>query len=215
MRCEAPDLRFYTELRELNRGFLDLLIDGQQGSRPVLGLAAAIVDQLRLLPAAELDAVAATPCLLATLMAGAAPAVQSGVRDGGEFREARWNEATRVYAASLSTYIWQTVPRGPLLAALCGAAGNQHDGPGTYALTAVGRGEHRLPDARFRRHPRFWPDLVSAASTGNPERLRLARLTAVQLALHGDGRLAPRHPAAAPEKAAATTRPVARAFAQR
>lgn len=222
MRCEAPDLRFYGELQDLNREFLHLIIEGRQGSRPVLGLAPEVAGRLCQFEAPQLDAVAATPCLLATLAASAAEPFTTGVRDGSEFGEARWVEATRVYAASLGTYVWQTAPRGALLAALCGAppvAAGQPVPAAAGTVRAFARVENRRLEARFHRHPRFWPDLVAAAAAGNAERMRLAQLTAVQLSLHGDGRVALRQaapvPGPRPAGGPAIARSVPRTYSQR
>jgi hypothetical protein len=43
-------------------------------------------------------------------------------------------------------------------------------------------------EARFAARSRFWPDLVRAARDGNDESIRLARLTAIQLATSEAGR---------------------------
>jgi hypothetical protein len=50
-------------------------------------------------------------------------------------------------------------------------------------------------EARFLAPARFWPDLVRAVRDGYPGRMRLARLTAIQLATTE----ADRYPLAAPE----------------
>jgi hypothetical protein len=74
--------------------------------------------------------------------------------------------------------------RDSLRAALCiGPAASTLAGDTTFRDIRgyADRASQHL-EARFRRHTRFWPDLVRATRDGQPERLHLARLTAIQLA---------------------------------
>jgi hypothetical protein len=187
MRPEPPDTRFYAELADLNLAFLRLLVSSRSyRAAPVFGLDAAIVEQLARLNATQLQSVAETRCLLATLR-GAAPrrVHEPHVAEARpEAADPRWIEAARVFSASLVTYAWQIVRSDPLRAALClGALAPEFRQLGfrdaqLYSVSAPGQLE-----ARFCEHQRLWPDLVRAARDGGEEALRLARLAVVQVAL--------------------------------
>ena len=186
MRPEAPDTRFYAELRDLNREFLRLVVDGRRHrSGSLFGLDAAIADQIARLTAPQLQGVAETRCLLAGL---GRPARQFEVLGIAETRpdgtDPRWLDAARVFAASLVTYAWQVVRRDSLRAALClgplAAEFRELEFREAQRYSAVAL---LHLEARFHQHQRLWPDLVRAARDGNEEGLRLARLGAVQLAL--------------------------------
>jgi hypothetical protein len=189
MRREAPDPRFYSEIRDLNLEFLRLIRTARRGTCTLFGLDSSVVDQLVRLTVSQLESVAATPCLLAVVASGAEPATRrSVIAEPALDNELQWQEATRVFLASLLTYVWQTARRDPLLAGLC--AGWPSEGS-TQLREASFRDLHAFCDsrqhalrARFHVHPRFWPDLVSAARAGDAQRVHLARMSGIQLALN-------------------------------
>ena len=184
MTCEAPDTHFYAEMRDFNLEFLDLMVSGRRRCHgPVFGLDTAVVDPISRFSLAQLEAMAATPCLLAgfTVMV---PRAGTRVAEPVPGSDPEWGEHARLFAAGLLTYVRQATRRDSLRTALCvGAAGHLLTGDGgcrdirSYADRAL-----QQLEARFRRSSRFWPDLVRAARDGHPERLQLARLTAIQLA---------------------------------
>lgn len=188
MRREAPDPRFYAEIGDLNLGFLRLVAQGRRGSSPVLGLDSGVVEQLVRLTASQLEAVAATPCLLAGIAPYERTTVPaSGVAEPRHDSDDGWLEATRLFAAGLITYVWQTVRRDSLLGGLCvGRAPGWTENIATLSFRELSRyagsADHHL-EARFLRHERFWPDLIRAVREGNVQRLRLTQLTGIQLAL--------------------------------
>ena len=183
MQCEAPDTHFYAEMRDFNLEFLALVAAGRiRRHGPVFGLDIAVVDQISRFNPAQLEAMAATPCLLAGF---------SGLRSRGTrvsepqpALDPQWGEHARLYAAGLLTYVWQATRRDSLRAALCvGAAEQLLGGDSRFRdIRSVADQAVQHLEARFRRCSRFWPDLVRAAREGHPERLQLARLTAIQLA---------------------------------
>lgn len=66
MQREAPDTHFYAEISDFNLEFLGLLVEARQRCHGgVFGLDSAVVEQISRLNAAQLVAMAATPCLLA------------------------------------------------------------------------------------------------------------------------------------------------------
>lgn len=188
MRREAPDPRFYSEIHDLNLEFLRLVKDGRRGTRRVFGLDSAVADQIARLTAAQLEAAVATPCLLAVIARIRQPGpLGTMISEPPLEAEAQWQEASRVFLASLMTYVWQTARRDPLLASLCAGRANDCGAPvreaGFRELRMLCDSRNYALRARFHEHPRFWQDLVSAARGGDPHRVHLARMSGIQLAL--------------------------------
>lgn len=184
MRCEPPDLQFYAEIRDLNLEFLELIVEAHRTwGRSVFGLDGVVLAQIGCLHAAQLEAVASAPCLLAGLSMRRplpSPAFVAESRPDGDFA---WNERLRLFAAGLWTYVWQMVRQDPLRAALCAGT------PQAAQLGAMSFRDMRCFGEQARQHlqarfldGRFWPDLVRAAQDGQAEGLQLARLSAIQLA---------------------------------
>jgi hypothetical protein len=75
--------------------------------------------------------------------------------------------------------------RDPLRAALCARSPAGALAGETAYRNICGCADRALErlEARFRRQTRFWPDLVRATRDGHAERLQLARLSAIQLAM--------------------------------
>lgn len=186
MRREAPDRDFYTAMRDLNLEFLGLLIRCRYHSCAMaFGLDVAVHERLARLAAEQLEAIAATPCLLAGLpeTVGIRPAQAAAEpRPEADFPCA----ADRgVFIAGLLTYAAQMVRSDPLRAALCAGPGLERAIAGLRfrEIHAYARRTRPRLEARFCRHPRFWPELVAAAREGAFRRLELARLSAIQLAV--------------------------------
>jgi hypothetical protein len=112
--------------------------------------------------------------------------------------DTHWQEASRIFLASLLTYVWQIARRDPLLSGLC--AGHSSDWSASLReasfreLRQICDSRQNELQARFHAHPRFWPDLVSAARAGDLQRVHLARMSGIQLALNtGDAAAASDH----------------------
>jgi hypothetical protein len=188
MRCKPPDKRFYEELRELNAAFLSLFTDQRLlWHGPLLGLNPQITNGLRCLSAVELEFVAATPCLLAGFplrpLSQSVSESQMQIRPSDE----QWLDSARLYSAELVMYLWQMTRQDRLVNRLCVGPEPERVKPLTdmgfreiqaYARIAI---EHLR--ARFARHPRFWPDLIRAARSGNRDFRSLSRLTIIPLTL--------------------------------
>ncbi len=185
------DSQVRRELQEFNREFLALLC---VASSPGLafGLDLPVRQRLRLLEPGQLEALAATPCLLAGFAELLPRQVPRGVADapwsGSRAAEA---EAARLFAASLLAWLWHAARRDPLLAALCigpGSLGVEHlSTAGFRDLQRVAANAMDCLEARFCRHPRVWPDLVRAASGADPDMLATTRLSIIQLTLISRG----------------------------
>lgn len=184
MRCEPPDLQFYAEIRDLNLEFLELIVEAHRmWGRSVFALDGVVLGQIGSLQAAQLEAIASVPCLLAGFAPRrpfGAPAFVAEPRSDGD---GAWNERLRLFAAGLWSYIWQMVRHDSLRAALCAGT------PQAAQLGAMSFRDMRCSGEQARQHlqarfphGRFWPDLVRAAQDGRAEDLRLARLSAIQLA---------------------------------
>ncbi|MBM4195575.1 MAG: hypothetical protein FJ197_00555 [Gammaproteobacteria bacterium] len=184
MQREAPDSLFYREIRDFNLEFLGLLAAAREaGHGAAFGLARPTIESIARLSAAQLEAMAMTPCMLASL------ARERGLRvtrlaEPPVAADPRWMEDSRVFAARLLTYAWQVARRDSLHAVLCvGPAADVISPDMSYGeLRALARGDLRRVEARFHEHPRFWPDLVRAARDGHAEEMRLAQLAAIPLA---------------------------------
>jgi hypothetical protein len=193
MRPEPPDSRFYAEITDLNLEFLRLVADSRRHrAEAVFGLEPTIADLIARLTSAQLLAIAETRCLLAGLRQPLRLFAATGVAEArGELSDRRWLEAAQVFAAGLITYAWQVARRDPLRATLClGALAPEFRELGfrdaqRYSAAAPGHLE-----ARFHAHSRLWTDLVTAAYRGGEDRLRLARLGVVQVALSDAARRA-------------------------
>jgi hypothetical protein len=148
----------------------------------------AIRQRLRLLDPVQLEAVAATPCLLAAFAVLPPRLVVQGVAEA-PLTAARGTQAdaARLFAASLLAWLWHTARQDRLLAALC-------IGPGSLIVEHFSRAAFRdlqrtaavaseCLEARFCRHPRLWPDLVRAATIPAGPVLTATRLSLVQLTL--------------------------------
>ncbi len=203
MPREAPDRHFYAEMRDLNLEFLTLV--ARCRPRPgagLFGLDAAVMGSLGHLSAAQFEAIAATPCLLASFRAlprhGLSQVAEPPLAD-----DPAWGGDTRVFAAGLLTYLWQIAGRDRLQAALCAGLQAEASATGLRFRDIPGCASRALLnlEARFCRQARFWPDLVRAAREGEPRRLELLRLTALQLAVAEAGSV--RQPSAVPIRGAA------------
>lgn len=186
MTTKWPEMRRGPEIAEFNRGFLELVRSGG-GVAAAFGLEPAVRERLASMTGSQLDLVADMPCLLAgvpaPLVAGA-----TGVSDPGP-RELAEPPAgpTQIYAAALLAWLWQAIRQDPLVAALCLGPGPElRDALARAPLRELQRAAARSGrhlEARFCRHPRFWPDLVRAAATGDARLLLATRVSAVQLTL--------------------------------
>jgi hypothetical protein len=198
MGPDATEMRTPPELAEFNHGFLRLLRAVPVG-RPAFGLESAVLARLQALPAAAVDALARAPVLLAGFrdlpgvaprsgVAEARPALPALPAHGGA---APAVNGCRVYAAALLTWLWQVNRQHPLAAVL-------HMGPGPALPEWLGRAGYAeiqqaadiapgALEARFSGHCRAWPDLVRAASAGDPDLLMTTHMSVVQLALVGPG----------------------------
>lgn len=190
MTRKWPETRLGTELYGLNREFLELLRGGAREPH-VFGLDAPLRQRLAGFNAAQLDSIARTPCLLASFSvlppARSARRVAEPTGQPPTPMPAALAEAARLFAASLLAWLWHAAREDRLLAVLC-------IGPGLHDLdglaespfselqrAAVTATEHL--EARFCRHPRLWPDLLRAASSGNAQLIAATRLSVVQLTL--------------------------------
>lgn len=194
MPSKWPDTQFRREIRDFNREFLELVCaDSRPGT--ALGLSQAVRHRLAALAPAQLEVIADMPCLLAAFVVLPPRQLARGVAEGqgtgptgpaGPVSAAQ-AEVARLFAASLLTWLWHTARQDPLLAALCIGPGRlgveQLADAGFRDLQRTAAGAVDCLEARFCRHPRFWPDLVRAASHANAQVLTATRLSVVQLTL--------------------------------
>lgn len=185
MRREAPDTRFFFEIKDFNMEFLTLLAAApDHGPQGLFGLDGAIVSQVARMTPGQLETMADVPCLLAGFGTRRSREPAGVAEPSPAMQAAAWAGHARLFAAELLTYTWQMARRDPLRAALC---------LGADALPLVDKASVRdihvyanralqHLQARFLGHWRFWPDLVCATREGRTERIQLARLTAIQAA---------------------------------
>jgi hypothetical protein len=84
-------------------------------------------------------------------------------------------------------YLWQMARQDRLAAALCfgpepGRVSRMADMSFREIQDCAGPAVYQL-QARFARHSRFWPDLIRAARSADPDFQYLSRLTIIPLAL--------------------------------
>lgn len=190
MAYQHREKRISQDIRQLNLGFLRLLVEPAPCPSPArCGLDGLIVTRVARLSTAELDALAGAPCLLATVpldgyaaerRLAAEPAAHGG--SGGA-----WIESARLYTVGLLVYVWQIARTDPYLASLC------LDRPDVNVPALAGLGLHEVHElattraarlrARFAGNRRLWPDLLRAATRGDPELLHVTRLSVLQLAV--------------------------------
>jgi hypothetical protein len=187
MASKWPDLQARREIQEFNREFLELLCaDGRPGV--AFGLDPSVRQRLRLLGPSQLDAVAATPCLLAAFSVLPPRAAAHGIADApATGAPGVGADAARLFAASLLAWLWHTARRDRLLAALCVGPGrlavDHFSGAAFRDLQRTAATASDCLEARFCRHPRLWPDLVRAASLPDGPVLVATRLSVIQLTL--------------------------------
>jgi hypothetical protein len=190
MTGKWPETRLGTELYGLNREFLELLRDGAREPH-VFGLDAPLRQRLAAFHPAQLDSIARTPCLLASFrVLPPAHSARRVAEPRGQLptpMPAALAESARLFAASLLAWLWHAAREDRLLATLCMGPGlHDLDGLagapfGELQRAAVTATEHL--EARFCRHPRLWPDLLRAASSGDTQLIAATRLSVVQLTL--------------------------------
>jgi hypothetical protein len=204
MRGKSLDSRICAELKSLNAGLLRVLAwcDPTDGP-PRLGLEPAVVARLQQLRPTELDFIAGTPALLAGFDAPPAVEYGGGIADaevpgpqyGQDFdgrmstdsadagRTDQWARMTRLFAAALLTWLWQMDRGNQLVMALCIGPRRQMPPLSVPVIEALaGHATQRLR-VRFGDHPRFWPDLIRAARSKNPDLRDLSRLAVLPLVL--------------------------------
>ena len=160
-------------------------------SRMVFGLDAPLRQRLAGLNPAQLDSIARTPCLLASFSVLPPARSPRGVAEPSGHRPApipaALADAARLFAASLLAWLWHAAREDRLLAVLCIGPGlHDLEGLSGAAFSELQRAAVTATEcleARFCRHPRLWPDLLRAASSGNTQLMAATHLSAVQLTL--------------------------------
>jgi hypothetical protein len=190
MTGKWPETRLGTELHGLNREFLELLREGAR--EPLLfGLEAPVRQRQALLSSAQLDSIASTPCLLASFSVLPPARSPRGVAEPFGQRSTplppALAEAARLFAASLLVWLWHAAREDRLLAVLCIGPGlddlDSLSGAAFGELQRAAVTATQCLEARFCRHPRLWPDLLRAASSGNSQLMAATHLSVVQLTL--------------------------------
>jgi len=190
---KQPDKRFYSELADFNRDFLELIARYPGGeSTRVLGLEPAVVAAIRRMDADQLGEVASAPCLLAGF---GDPAPQEPVGIAEQPPQAlstacrAWRDAARVYAAGLITYLWQLSRNDALAATLCiGPLPPRIRHFAELSFSEIRQHTEGAVDylqARLADHPHAWPDLVRFARSADAESQALSRLMLIPLGLAG------------------------------
>ncbi|MDH3510778.1 MAG: hypothetical protein OER85_07955 [Gammaproteobacteria bacterium] len=188
MECKPPDMRFYDELKDLNAEFLHLIVEhGKSWQAPVLGLDAGSASALCRLSNSELDFIATAPGMLAGITMLPPSQRVSESRPDPHQSDERWLASARLFCIGLMTYLWQVARHDHFVAALC--VGPVNGRVGDLAELSFGeiqgcadRVRSQL-SVRFGAHPTFWPDLIRAARSEDPEFQALSRLAIIPLTL--------------------------------
>ncbi|MBT8423038.1 MAG: hypothetical protein HKN56_03275 [Gammaproteobacteria bacterium] len=177
-----------TEIRAMNRAFLELLTDplAPDGTR-VLGLDAAWVQGLRRLSSTDRDELAAAPLLLADFRPRTNLRVRESDDDVNVDGDAApvWKSRVDAFANRLLAALWHFSRLESGLATFCLGLD-----PGTTVLLrnmSFAELSVKAPGwcaglrARHADHPTCWPDLIRLVSYGHSEQLNAARLGMIPL----------------------------------
>ena len=188
MRCKPPDTRFYAEMRDLNTGFLALIADPDlTWHGPLFGLDAGVAAAIRALSKSQQEFIAGIPGPLVEFETLPPPNQVADARPVSRHADGRWLESARLFSTELIMYLWQMARQDRLAAALCfgpepGRVSRMADMSFREIQDCAGPAVYQL-QARFARHSRFWPDLIRAARSADPDFQYLSRLTIIPLAL--------------------------------
>ncbi|MFQ5633866.1 MAG: hypothetical protein ACE5G3_00855 [Gammaproteobacteria bacterium] len=207
MRCKSPDNRIYAELRSLNAGLLRLLVNRESAAdSSTLGMAPAVTSGLRGLEPSELEFVAGTPLLLAGFAAPRAAHHAAGIAEAAlplgrygpevgdptripcdrpphEVGDDAWSRMVRLFTAALLTWLWKMDRRDPLVTALCIGSADSLPALSVAVIEEFAADATARLRVRFADHSRFWPDLICAARSRDPDLRALSRLAALPLIL--------------------------------
>ncbi|MBT8441011.1 MAG: hypothetical protein KJO76_01400 [Gammaproteobacteria bacterium] len=206
MQCKSPDTRIYGELTSLNAGLLRILVWQDGPDAPgAPRLAPTIAIQLRQLTRDELAFIAGTPALLAGFVPPAeanradgvadsdvpgnhyVPSAQSAITAGApRLPGDSWLRLTRVFTAALLTWLWKSDQHDELFRALCLGYGEKLPPFSVRLIESLATDAAPRLCVRFAGHPRFWPDLVVAARSEDPQLRALSRLSVIPLVLAED-----------------------------
>ena len=196
---KSPDTEIYAELRSLNAALLRILVWGGRPDAPErLRLDPGVAAALRRLTPDQLDYVAGTPALLAEfsavepvsvtgLVADSGPVPDFYASGGGREIDAAdgWVRVTRLFTATLLTWLWKTDRRDPLVRALCVGCASELPSLSVSMIEALAVEAAPRLRVRFADHPRFWADLVFAARSSDSHLRSLARLAVIPLVVGG------------------------------
>jgi len=189
MQCEAPDKRFFGELRDLNAEFLALVTHPAAGEPAwhLLGLSPGTGRELCRLDPGELQFVTAVPGLLADFRR-LPPAL--GVFEPSPLPatlDRQWLHQASVFAAGLLTYLWQLAQRERLLTTLCLGPGSsmrrELRAVGFRDLQHCARNSVAELRVRFGGHPTWWPELLTAARSEDHDERSRCQLDLIALGL--------------------------------
>lgn len=206
MQCKSPDTRIYDDLTSLNAGLLRILVWQDRPDAPGQpALAPTIATQLRELSLEELEFIAGTPALLAGFVASVDGNRVDRVADSAVFAghyvpaDPQSSGAgapqlpgddllrvTRVFTATLLTWLWKSDQHDELVRALCIGYREKLPRLSVPLIESLATDAAPRLRVRFADHPRFWPDLVSAARSGDPQLRALSRLAVIPLVLAED-----------------------------
>jgi hypothetical protein len=193
MSIKRPELGFHVELIDINKEFLNLATDPRvSGFSSVLGVPAPLLTRLRALTPNHLDAVAATPLLLAEFVP------LPGVSSNDSVAEASplplglppgWLREADGFANRLLTCIWQATRQDRLLTAFCiGIDASQHRKLADLSFRRISENSGKALQClhlRLSDHVPFWHDLVESTQQGSADKLTACRLAMIPLTLAG------------------------------
>jgi hypothetical protein len=178
------------ELTEINREFLALATDARVAAVPRLfGLAPDILNPLRQLTSGQLDAIAATPLLLAEFAPLPGPnngLIEESVPLPGDLPPG-WRRDADGFANRLLTCIWQATRQDNLLTAFCiGIDSERQQALAGLSFSRISQLAGRSLDGlrmRLAAHPSFWSDLIRSVRRGTDAQLTACRLAMIPLSL--------------------------------
>jgi hypothetical protein len=190
MLSKPPELAFQMELTEINREFLALATDVRVATASNLfGLAADILGPLRELTSGQLDAIAATPLLLAEFapLPGPGTGLIEEVPPLPGNLSMAWRRDADGFANRLLTCIWQATRQDALLTAFCiGIDIERQQALAGLSFSHISQLAGRSLNGlrmRLAAHPSFWTDLIRSVRRGTDAQLTACRLAMIPLSL--------------------------------
>jgi hypothetical protein len=191
MQEKYPDMRMQQAITDLNQQFIRLLTDAPIASdESLLGMPGPFRASLARLEPKQLSHLGNLPCLLAEHLPPPSDGEVAWIAEqqpGYVAVADEWLSSLCMFTAEMLTFIWHSKQRDPVFTAI--ATGLEPAEAQLWDQVSFTNIERRARQplqtlrVRFARHPRFWPDLISAARRGTDDIQQVAQLASLPLSV--------------------------------